>query len=113
MEGGRLTVDTLFLACTRPAMWRGVPLQAVALIGMMTTVVVVILKNPLYGVLGVAMHYVTRALISRDYHFFGVLWLWADTQARNSRSWDRWGGSSISPMPLFPARKPGDIRVHA
>lgn len=105
------TEDMLFLACTRPAMWQGVPVVAVCINAMATTIFFIIMKNPFYMTVGVVMHYVIRAYISRDYNYFGILHLWLLTKgaARNSA---RWGGSSISPLPLGPARKPREVRIH-
>ena len=41
-----LTEDTLFIACTRPAMWQGVPIEAVCINAMATTVFFILMKNP-------------------------------------------------------------------
>ena len=111
MQGNRLTEDTLFLACTRPAMWRGVPLEALAINGMLTSIFFVLMSNPVYMLVGVAFHYATRALISHDYNMFKTLALWADTKGR-ARNKERWGGSSVSPLPLGPARRPREVRIH-
>jgi type IV secretion system protein VirB3 len=106
-----LTEDTLFLACTRPAMWQGVPIEALAINGMVTGIVFVLMSNPFYLLMGLAFHYTTRALISHDYNMFKTLWLWADTKGR-ARNKDRWGGSSVSPLPLRPARHAREVRIH-
>ena len=53
MERQSLTEDLLFLACTRPAMWHGVPLEALAINGMATGVVFVMMANPFYLLIGV------------------------------------------------------------
>jgi len=106
-----LTEDTLFLACTRPAMWQGVPLEALAINGMVTGIVFVLMSNPFYLLIGLAVHYATRALISHDYNMFTTLRLWAETKGR-ARNKDHWGGSSVSPLPLRPARKAREVRIH-
>lgn len=106
-----ITADPLFLACTRPAMWQGVPLEAACLNAMGTVIVFVIMKNPCYMLIGVVLHYVVRTFISRDYNVFGILRLWLDTKGR-ARNVARWGGSSISPLPLGPARAAREVRVH-
>ncbi len=77
-----LTEDTLFLACTRPAMWQGVPLEALAVNGMLTGIVFIVLSNPFYLLIGVVIHYATRALVSHDYNIFSTLRLWAETKGR-------------------------------
>jgi type IV secretion system protein VirB3 len=111
MQTDELTEDVLFLACTRPAMWQGVPLEALAVNGMVTSIVFVVMSNPFYLLIGVVVHYAMRALISHDYNMFKTLRLWAETKGR-ARNKDRWGGSSVSPLPLGPARRPREVRVH-
>ena len=71
MAHPRLTEDVLFLACTRPAMWRGVPLEALCVNLMATSILFVVVKNPVCLVLGVGLHYATRALTARDPNLFG------------------------------------------
>ncbi len=112
MDADHLTEDPLFLACTRPAMWRGVPLEAVAVNGMATTIVFVLMDNPAWLLVGVVLHHALRVLVGRDAHLFGTLRLWADTKAR-ARNTGLWGGSSVSPRPLGPARSPHEVRIHA
>jgi type IV secretion system protein VirB3 len=111
MAQDHLTEDTLFLACTRPAMWQGVPLEALAINGMVTGVVFVLMSNPFYLLIGVVVHYVIRALISHDYNMFKTLRLWADTKGR-ARNKDHWGGSSVSPLPIGAARSAREVRIH-
>lgn len=106
-----LTEDVLFLACTRPAMWQGVPLEALALNGMATGILFVLMSNPFYMLTGVVIHYTVRALISHDYNLFKMLALWVETKGR-ARNKARWGGSSVSPLPLSPARQPQEVRIH-
>lgn len=106
-----LTEDTLFLACTRPAMWQGVPIEAVCINAMVTTVFFILMKNPCYMVIGIVFHYVIRAFISYDYNVFGVARLWLDTKGR-ARNVARWGGSSVSPLPLGRARSAREVRIH-
>lgn len=111
MAQAELTEDTLFLACTRPAMWQGVPLEALAINGMATGIVFVLMSNPFYLLIGLVIHYTTRALVSHDYNMFKTLRLWTETKGR-ARNKDRWGGSSVSPLPLGPARRAREVRVH-
>src|SRR5215469_1642279 len=111
MEEEELTQQTLFLACTRPAMWQGVPLEALAINGMVTGVVFVVASNPLYMLFGLVIHYIIRTLISFDYNMFTTLRLWAETKAR-ARNKDYWGGSSVSPLPMRPARKHREVRIY-
>jgi len=111
MDEEPLTTDTLFLACTRPALWHGVPLEGMAINGMIVGVVFVLMKNPLYLLIGVVVHYAMRSLIALDYNMFTTLRLWADTKAR-ARNKDYWGGSSVSPLPPRPAVKQREVRIH-
>ena len=112
MAGSGLTEDTLFLACTRPAMVWGVPIEAMAVNAMLTSLVFIVMKNPLYGTIGIGLHFVFRALASLDHNCFRVLFLWLETKGR-SRNGALWGGSSASPLPLRPARKAREVRLHA
>lgn len=111
MENEGLTEDPLFIACTRPAMWQGVPIQAMGFNSIVSTVFFVIMGNPLYMGIGVVVHYTIRHLVSRDYNMFKTIMLWSETKAR-ARNTDLWGGSSVSPLPLRPARKPREVRTH-
>jgi len=111
MSQREITVNTLFLACTRPAMWQGVPIEAACLNAMGTEFVFIIMKNPCYMLIGVVVHYVVRALISKDYNIFGIFRMWMDTKGR-ARNSATWGGSSVSPLPLGPARSAKEVRIH-
>lgn len=111
-DGHRLTEDVLFLACTRPAMWHGVPFAGAVANAAAGAVFVVLMGAPPYFLVTVAVHYAMRLVVSRDYNMFGVLLLWLDTKGR-SRNRAAWGGSSVSPLPLRPARRNREVRVHA
>lgn len=111
MQPAAINDDVLFLACTRPAMWHGVPLEALAINGMVTSIIFVLMSNPVYLLIGIVMHYLIRSLISHDYNMFKTLQLWTETKAR-ARNKDRWGGSSVSPLPLRPGIHPGEVRIH-
>lgn len=107
-----LVTDTLFLACTRPALWHGVPHEAAMLNGILTCILFLLMHNPLYLSIGVVIHYAMRPLIAYDYNLFTVLGLWLNTKCR-ARNVAWWGGSSVSPLPLRRARKAREIRVYA
>ena len=92
-------------------MWQGVPIEAVCINAMATTVFFILMKNPCYMVIGIIFHYVIRAFISHDYNIFGVARLWIDTKGR-ARTAARWSGSSVSPLPLGPARTAREVRIY-
>ena len=111
MADDTLTEDTLFLACTRPAMWQGVPLAGIVCCAGGTAIVFVLLKNPLYLGIGGVLFFIMKAVVVRDYNMFNVLKLWSETKAK-SRNKARWGGSSVSPLPLRAAKKSHEVSVN-
>jgi type IV secretion system protein VirB3 len=94
-----LQTDTLYLAATRPALFMGVPLALGAMLLMMTGLVVVLLKNPLYLVLMMPLFFAARELVARDYNAVGVTLLYLRTAGR-SVDGDKWGGASVTPLPI-------------
>lgn len=104
-----LDEDTLFLACTRPALFLGVPLEAAMLNAGIVTVAFVLVKNPLVLGIGVATHWIFRQLAGLDHNIFRVwgLWVWSRGWARNA---EFWGGASVAPLPLTPAKKAAEVR---
>ena len=95
----RLTEDTLFLACTRPAMVAGVPMEAMGLNLMVTATVFLAAHSPAYLLIAPAVHVVFRAICKHDHNAFRVLWMFVDTKGR-ARNGATWGGSSSTPLPL-------------
>jgi type IV secretion system protein VirB3 len=91
--------DTLYLAATRPAMFMGVPLALGAIFLMMTGLIVVLLKNPLYLPLMIPLWFAARELVARDYNAIGVVLLYLRTAGRSVDS-DKWGGASVTPAPI-------------
>jgi type IV secretion system protein VirB3 len=94
-----LQTDTLYLAATRPAMFMGVPLALGAIFLMMTGLIVVLLKNPLYLVVMVPVWFAARELVARDYNAVGVVLLYLRTAGR-SVDGNRWGGATVTPHPI-------------
>lgn len=105
-----LAHDTLFLACTRPAMTLGVPIEALALITIVTTLVFIVMKNPLYLALGIPVWLLCRALAGQDHNCFRALFLWVDTKGR-CRNSAVWGGSSASPLRVKRQTRPREMRI--
>jgi type IV secretion system protein VirB3 len=95
----RLTEDTLFLACTRPAMVLGAPMEAMAINVVLTATVFLAGHSLAYLLIAPVLHLVFRAVCRSDPNAFRVLWVYVDTKgrARNARLW---GGSSATPLPL-------------
>jgi type IV secretion system protein VirB3 len=95
----RLAEDVLFLACTRPAMILGAPMEAVGINVILTAIAFLGGNSPLYLMIGPALHLVFQAICKSDHNAFRVLWLYVETKGR-SRNSALWGGSSATPLPL-------------
>jgi type IV secretion system protein VirB3 len=94
-----LEADTCFLACTRPAMFLGVTMEAFGFNVVGTTIACLMLGSFRYAVIGIAIHYAFRAVIWHDHNRFRVLLAWIETRGR-MRNGMIWGGSSVTPLPL-------------
>ncbi|WP_447909526.1 type IV secretion system protein VirB3 [Brevundimonas bullata] len=99
MAEERLTADPLFLACTRPAMVMGVPMEAMGVNVILSGLVFLIGGSLLYLLAAPAMHLVFRAVCRADHNAFRLLFVYVDTKGR-ARNSALWGGSSPSPLPL-------------
>lgn len=95
----RLAEDTLFLACTRPAMVAGVPMEAMGLNIMASATLFLAAHSPAWLLIAPALHLVFRAICKHDHNAFRVLWLFLDTKGRAGGG-TLWGGSSAPPLPL-------------
>lgn len=95
----RLAEDTLFLACTRPAMVAGVPMEAMGLNLIVSATVFLAANSPLYLLIAPVLHLVFRAVCKHDHNAFRVLWQFVETKGR-SRNGGAWGGSSATPLPV-------------
>lgn len=102
-----LTEDILFLACTRPAMVLGAPMEAVGLNLIVTATIFLAAHSPLYLLAAAPIHLVCQAICKHDVNAFSVLWQFVETKGR-ARTRRVWGGSSATPLPLrrrFTARE--------
>lgn len=99
MADERLIEDPLFLACTRPAMVLGVPMEAMGVNVIASGVVFLVGGSLLYLLSAPALHLVFRAICKADHNAFRLLLVFLDTKGR-SRNGALWGGSSTSPLPL-------------
>jgi len=95
----RLAEDTLFLACTRPAMVGGVPMEAVGVNLIVTATAFLAAHSLFYLLIAPVIHLVFRAVCKHDHNAFRVLWSFIDTKGR-ARNGATWGGSSSTPLPL-------------
>jgi type IV secretion system protein VirB3 len=95
----RLLEDPLFLACTRPALVLGVPIEAMGVNLIVSTVAFLAGGSLLYLLIAPVMHVVFRAICKADPNAFRVIYLFVETKGR-ARNGGLWGGSSASPLPL-------------
>lgn len=105
----RLTEDTLFLACTRPALVLGVPMEAMGVNLIASAVAFLAGGSLLYLLIAPALHLVFRAICKVDPNAFRVLYLAIETRGR-CRNSGLWGGSSASPLPLRRRFRAADLR---
>ena len=94
-----LEEDTLFIACTRPAMIAGVTMEAMGINVMATTIFYLAAGSVAYALVGVVFHFVFRALVKHDHNMFRVLLAWVETRGR-TRNGAYWGGATLSPLKL-------------
>ncbi|KEC54034.1 type IV secretion system protein VirB3 [Bartonella koehlerae] len=92
--------DTLFLACTRPAMFAGVTMEAMALNVMATSILFILTSGFTMIGLGIGVHFVLREVTKHDHNQFRVLFAWLNTRGKQ-KNLNRWGGGSTSPLRLI------------
>ena len=93
-----LAEDVLFLACTRPAMVAGVPMEAMGVNLIVSACAFLAAHSLLYLLIAPALHLVFRAVCRTDHNAFRVLFLYVQTKGR-ARTAGLWGGSSCSALP--------------
>ena len=103
-----LISDTLFLACTRPAMFAGVTVEAMGVNVFVTTLLFLGLGSIFYALIGIVLHGLCRVIVRHDHNAFRVLAGWADTKGRY-RTTAYWGGSSVTPLRLKRTYDVGDL----
>lgn len=99
MSDERLAEDTLFLACTRPAMILGVTMEAFGLNMMFSSILFILAGSLLYGVIALPIHFACRVVCRHDPNQFRILFAWLETKGRH-RNGRTWGGSSCTPLKL-------------
>ncbi|AYM09103.1 type IV secretion system protein VirB3 [Agrobacterium tumefaciens] len=95
-----LEEDTLFLACTRPAMIAGVTMEAMGINIMLTTILYIVAGSITYALVGIIVHLLFRALVKHDHNMLRILLAWIETRGR-SRNVSYWGGATLSPLKLI------------
>jgi len=103
-----LEEDTLFLACTRPAMFAGVTMEAMGINVIATTIFYLAAGSVAYALIGVVFHFIFRTLVKHDHNMFRIVVAWVETRGR-SRNTSYWGGSSIAPLRLVRQFDEGDL----
>ena len=99
LEKVLLQEDTLFLACTRPAMIAGVTMEAMGVNIILTTILYIVAGSIAYGLVGVVFHFIFRSLVKHDHNMFRILLAWIETRGR-SRNGAYWRGASLTPLRL-------------
>jgi type IV secretion system protein VirB3 len=87
--------DVGFLALTRPVMLLGVPVEGVG-ITLVFSMLCFILLGIQYGLVGIPLHFLFRAIAWHDHNRFAVLRSWIEVRGRQLNQ-QYWGGSSCSP----------------
>ncbi|XAZ20472.1 type IV secretion system protein VirB3 (plasmid) [Sinorhizobium sp. B11] len=92
-----LEQNTLFLACTRPAMIAGVTMEAMGLNIMLTTILYITAGSIAYAFVGIVFHVIFRGLVKHDHNMFRILIAWIETRGRTRNAF-YWGGATLSPL---------------
>jgi type IV secretion system protein VirB3 len=97
---GGLAHDPLFLACTRPAMCMGLPMEAWYALVFGTGVGGMYLGHPVYWLLGGIAYLPLRVISNKNPNFFRAWRVWLDTKASVARGilWARSPGMSLGKM---------------
>lgn len=98
-ENVALEEDSLFLACTRPAMIGGVTMEAMGINMIFTTILFIVAGSVAYALVGLVFHIIFKAVVKHDHNMFRVLLGWGETRGR-ARNTGFWGGSTLTPMKL-------------
>ena len=92
-----LEEDTLFLACTRPAMIGGVTMEAMGINMIFTTILFIVAGSVAYALVGLVFHVIFKAIVKHDHNMFRMLLGWIAPRGRTRNS-GFWGGSSLTPL---------------
>lgn len=101
----RLRDEPLFLACTRPAMVAGAPMEAIGLNLVLTGAVFLLANSPGWLLIAPVLHAFAREVCRHDPFAFRVLWVSLESHARFSE-YAGWGGASVGPAAASARRSP-------
>ncbi len=105
--------ETLWLAPTRPAMVRGVPMEGFYINLLGTFFFGMLMGAPYYWLVGVLLHYaVLRPLATWDPSFFRVLRLWLVTKGEGIGA-DLYGAPTLVPLASARAESSEEYQVCA
>lgn len=110
MSDERLVEDTLFLACTRPAMLLGVTMEAMGINMIFSSILFILAGSLLYGLVALPIHFACRIVCRHDPNQFRILFAWFETRGRH-RNAGLWGGASCTPLRLVRRYRPEEL-VH-
>lgn len=105
----KLKSDTLFLACTRPAMIWGVTMEGFGINLIFTGITFLVMKSIFYLTIGLFIHYIFKLICKYDPNAFRLLYSWAQTHGR-CRTRLYWGASTITPLRLRTPRTARDLK---
>jgi type IV secretion system protein VirB3 len=108
IEAASLAEDTLFLACTRPAMIAGVTMEAMALNVMFSCILFLAAGSIVYGLVAIPIHGLCRIICRHDPNMFRILLGWFETRGR-ARNATFWGGSSCTPLKVVRRYRTRDL----
>jgi type IV secretion system protein VirB3 len=94
--------DPLYLACTRPAMVWGAPMEAMGLNIILTGFAFLAGGGLGWLLIGPTLHLIARALTRHEPNAFRLLWLHLELAGKGRLT--MWGGTSHDPLPAQPAR---------
>jgi type IV secretion system protein VirB3 len=98
MDGERITIDPLFVGCTRPAMMLGTTYSACILNAMLSCIVFLAAGNILWLLVGVPVHGLLMAVCRYEPRQFELLRAWLGTKGK-ARTRAFWQASSYAPLP--------------
>ncbi|MFE0758739.1 type IV secretion system protein VirB3 [Inquilinus sp. NPDC058860] len=95
----RRSEDPLFLACTRPALYAGIPIEAVGVSVMLAGLLSPFFFGSLLGFLPLALLFggICRAITKYDPNAFRVIFCASNTRWRHKTN-AFWGGATVSPL---------------